>query len=67
MALRWLTGEVSRFLLGANQLLGNQPRGRDKLKSSEFFCFSYGYQFVEIYFSLDYIMDASNRLGDSRP
>ena len=66
MALRWLTGEVSRFLLGANQLLGNQPRGRDKLKSSEFFCFSYGYQCVEIYFSLDCLMEASNCLGVSQ-
>ena len=66
MALRWLTGEVSRFLLGANQLLGNQPRGRDKLKSSEFFCFSYGYQCVEIYFRLDCIKDAINPLGGSQ-
>ena len=39
MGLRRLSGEGSRFLLGANQLLGNQPRGRDKLKSSEFFLF----------------------------
>ena len=56
----------NRFLLGANQLMGNQPRAKDRLISCECLGFSYGYQCVEIYFRLDCIKDAINPLGGSQ-